>query len=115
MVAPFRRFARSYHFASPAYHAAFSPRVAVDTAPIRAAALAAHGRLVAETSPNSGPASWHASPMVSLLGGKRLEGGERVLTVDAFGATNGAQLLASTDEMEARRLPSPSRLCHPLR
>ena len=39
-------------------------------------------------------------PMVSLLGGERLADGASVDTRDAFGAINGAQLLATEDEAE---------------
>ena len=83
---------RSFHLGTDAYHSAFSPAIAVDTDEIRAAAVAA---LDAHDS-----GTWFTSPMVSLLGGERLADGASVDTRDAFGAINGAQLLATEDEAE---------------
>ena len=79
-------------FATPEYHGAFSPSIAVDSDALRAAAVSALARKDAST--------WHTSPVVSLLGGEALQGGTRVDTVDAFGAVNGAQLLASEEESD---------------
>ena len=83
---------RSFHLGTDAYHSAFSPAIAVDTDKIRAAAVAA---LDAHDS-----GTWFSSPMVSLLGSERLADGASVDTRDAFGAINGAQLLATEDEAE---------------
>ena len=65
-------------FATPEYHGAFLPSIAVDSDALRAAAVSAWARKDAST--------WHTSPVVSLLGGEALQGGTRVDTVDAFGA-----------------------------
>ena len=89
------RGVRTYHFASPGYHAAFLPAVSVDHSAIRAAAVDALAKKHA--------GEWHDSPVVSLLKGKKLDGGARTDTVDAFGAVNGAQLLASHAEVEQLR------------
>ena len=91
-----RRFTRAFHFASPAYQTALTaPPTAADRTALRRAALKAL------SNSDATKARWHAEPVSSLLNNKALTGGARVETVDAFGTTNGAQLLASADEMAA--------------
>jgi hypothetical protein len=87
--------ARSFHFGSPAYHAAFLPAVEVDPGPIRSAAVQA------VAAQRSRPRQWFDEPVTSLLRGAALTGGTRFETADAFGRVNGAQLLASEAEMQS--------------
>ena len=86
------RRVRLFHFGTPSYHACFLPAVPVEASAIRAAAVAALGRKDAD--------QWYREPIVSLLHGVALKGGTRVNTIDAFGAVNGSQLLASDTELE---------------
>ena len=86
------RRVRHFHFGTPSYHACFLPAVPVEASAIRAAAVAALGRKDAD--------QWYREPIVSLLHGVALKGGTRVNTIDAFGAVNGSQLLASDTELE---------------
>jgi len=98
---------RAFHFGSPTYAATFLPAIQVDTASIRASAVTAVAAL------RSQPRQWFDSPMTSLLRGEALAGGTRVDTVDAFGEVNGAQLLATEEEMQVRRRcrPTPGNYC----
>ena len=83
---------RSFHYASSAYHDAFSPAVgAVDTEALRSAAIGAVDAGAGE--------DWHSAPMASFVRGTQLVGGAKVDTRNAFGAVNGSQLLASVEEM----------------
>lgn len=84
---------RGFHFGTPAFAGALRPVPTVDTAALRALAV------VVVDSFNS--SDWHERPVASLLRGERLTAGTRVQTRDAFGRPNGAQLLASDDEMAA--------------
>jgi hypothetical protein len=90
-----RRFVRQFHFASPAYNKAFVARPAADRSVLSAAALAALDNASATK------ALWHSQPVCSLLAGRKLEGGARVDTTDAFGLVSGSQLLATADELAA--------------
>jgi len=84
---------RAFHFASPSYARCLLPRVAVERAPLVAAALSELNR--------RSPKAWANDPVASLLRGHRLDGGRSVPTLDAFGQENGVQLLANDEEMQA--------------
>jgi len=84
---------RSFHFGTPAYHASLRPVPEVNTKALRESALF-HLKTFE-------PKTWFDKPVVSILDGKRLLKGKRVETVDAFGRVNGAQLLATEEELEA--------------
>lgn len=109
------RLARQFHYASPAYHDALLPAVAADPAQIRAAALDAI------QDADAIRASWYSDPVASLLCGRTLDAGTRVETLDAFGAANGAQMLASPSELAALTEhattfhPAPADLREPVR
>ena len=88
-----RWLARGFHFASPSYHASLLPAVAANRAALRDAAIFA----LDNTNPTL--TTWHWEPVCSMLNGKLLDGGAKTDTRDAFGAANGAQLLASKSEL----------------
>eukprot|EP00967_Tisochrysis_lutea_P027062 scaffold31318_cov28-Tisochrysis_lutea.AAC.1 len=88
---------RAFHFASPSYARCLLPRVAVERAPLVAAALSELNR--------RSPKAWANDPVASLLRGHRLDGGRSVPTLDAFGQENGVQLLANDEEMQERHPP----------
>ncbi len=75
------RIRRSQHTPTPTYRAELRRE---------ALALAAH----------ASPTEWETDPITSLFDGTPLTGGEVVPTTDAFGRTNGAQVLATNEQLE---------------
>jgi hypothetical protein len=75
------RIRRTQHTPTPTYRAE-----------LRREALA----LAADASPTE----WETDPITSLFDGTPLTGGEAVPTTDAFGRTNGAQVLATNGQLE---------------
>jgi len=79
----------AYNFATAGYHSFFTASPGIDTEALRAETLK---RIDAFD-----PQAWYKEPMVTMLRGEpMLAGGDQsVETVDAFGRTNGKQLLAA--------------------
>jgi hypothetical protein len=44
--------------------------------------------------------AWYDEPVVSILGGRKLEGGKRQKTLDAFGVENGSQVIATDEQAD---------------
>ena len=104
-----RQLKRSYNFASSRYTAAFNEvRPAVDTTTLRAQTLQ-----FMDSFPGN---LWHDEPVQTVLNGVSRGGDSAALieTLDAFGRTNGSQVLASAalvDEViqHAQQFQPPAR------
>eukprot|EP00930_Biecheleria_cincta_P027468 TRINITY_DN19297_c0_g3_i1.p1 TRINITY_DN19297_c0_g3~~TRINITY_DN19297_c0_g3_i1.p1 ORF type:complete len:745 (-),score=116.88 TRINITY_DN19297_c0_g3_i1:91-2283(-) len=78
---------RTYTFASPAYAASFGDKPPVDVKALRRDSVEYIEKFDAKV--------WFDDPVCTIIKGKVLTEGEHGTTVDAFGAENGRQILAS--------------------
>ena len=86
---------RSFHFASPSYHAALGNLPAVSRDALRAAALRS-----LDDGGDGAARFADLPPVSSLLAGETLGAGTPTPTINAMGETNGTQLLATADELQ---------------
>ena len=83
---------RNYNFASSEYKSCFGGLPVADGVQLRKDTIAYLDKFDQD--------KWYNDPVTTILNGKKLEGGNTSMTVDAFEAENGTIRLASSVEVE---------------
>jgi len=88
----------AYQFASKAYSNLFPSRAASDQRWGAAAELRGNCLDYLKAFDKQ---DWYNRPIVTILNGQKLTGGDKINTVDAFGAENGSQIMSTDAQAEA--------------